>query len=179
MQNKPDSNNSPEEDAGDSASGNNDRHLSRKTVHGDEITMSGDIHGPVVFGRGTINIRQWGGDGATMNDNDHNNAQREELQEKFTEKLEELQRLIVDARRLGELDPSLAEDALVSLQDTVKLVRREKKPPREKVVRKLSYVSDLLDTAVDLFSGSGGVVSVLSKAIPITSFLVKIAARLF
>ncbi len=167
MINKPDSNNSDTDEGKQPG----------MTIHGDNIVINGDVRNGVVVGRGTMNVRYLGGDGATLNgQNDGASQDRDAL---FIEKLEQLHALLEEARKAGELDPSLAEDALVSLEDTVNMLRNDKKPAKGKIVSKLEYIGDIIDTAVDLLGAGGGVATILGRTLPLTSLLVKLATRIF
>jgi|YNPNPStandDraft_1061719.scaffolds.fasta_scaffold84627_2 hypothetical protein len=97
----------------------------------------------------------------------------------FADLLIDLKNLILKAKEAGELGDTLAQQAVATLEEAAELVTKEKKPPKQQLVKKLEFVADLLDAATDLMGASGGISKILMQAAPIAAFLVKLASRLF
>jgi hypothetical protein len=97
----------------------------------------------------------------------------------FADLLVDLKDLILKAKEAGELGDTVAQQAVATLEEAAELITKEKKPPKQQLVKKLEFVADLLDAATDLIGASGGVSKILMQAAPIAAFLVKLALRLF
>jgi len=109
---------------------------------------------------------------------------RAEEQTRFADLLSDLKEIINKAKSAGELDGQLAQQAIDSLSEAAELAQDKQPadPPKKKnaILQKLSFVTDMIDTAVDTFNGAGsGPAKVLLHALPILGLLLKIAARIF
>lgn len=99
--------------------------------------------------------------------------------EEFAKAIVGLKELIVEARDTGQLDESLANKALDNLDETADLVKKDGSASQGQIVRRLQYVADVLDTAVDVFMTNGGAAGVIMHALPIVNLLIKFAGRIF
>lgn len=97
----------------------------------------------------------------------------------FADLLVDLKELIIKAKEAGELGDTVAQQAVATLEEAAELIVKEKKPPKQQIIKKLEFVADLLDAATDLMGASGGISKILVQATPIAAFLVKLALRLF
>lgn len=145
------------------------------SVGGDCISIGGDVGPASNVGRGSVHTDQFAGRDLII----HNGLPREEVEAQFTEEMTKLQSLIVKAFKAGELSERTARKALSHLEETAKLISREEKPPKVEIVRRLQYVANVLDAAVDFLGASGGVAKVLLQAIPVAALLIRLAAQLF
>ena len=144
-----------------------------RPVGGDHIVIHGDVGVGASVGRGSVTANYIVGGDAT-----HNNY-LEDGKTEFSNLMLQLRDLIVQSYKSGEITERAARKAIGSLADTAELVSKEDSPPKKQILGKLQYVADILDTAVDMFSSSGGVASVLLKALPVAALLIKIATRIF
>lgn len=144
-------------------------------IAGDYNVVYGSVGPAVVVGRGTVRAEHIAGNDI----NSLNDKAPPEQAKQFAELMVKLKDLIVEAHRSGELPEKVARKTLKSLAETAEIVSKEHKPPKTQIVRRLEYVADVLDMAVDLFSANGGVAKVLLQAMPIVALLIKIASRIF
>lgn len=171
MQNKLNTNHNDTTDSAENAEFQPDIHVGRDNIH-----ISGRDFTGVVVGGGSINnsraIANQGNATLTSSDSEPQNA------EEFAEAVASLKELIVKARDAGELDKNLADQALAKLSETANLIKKEDRS-KGQIIRRLQYVADILDTAVDLFITNGGVAGVVTHALPIVNLLIKLAGRIF
>lgn len=137
----------------------------------DDYNVSGTMVGSVVGG-GSVHANNIAGGDIVSG------PPRPERLHEFHEALGALRGLIVEAKEAGELTDAVAQKTLSSLDETAKLIQSEGQPPKEQILRRLEYVADALDTAVDMFTASGAA-DVLLRAAPVASLLIKIAGRIF
>jgi hypothetical protein len=140
---------------------------------GDDIDVSGDLSGIIVIGRGRIQANNMAGGDMYLSPEKKRDARA------FADLMVDLKSLLVEAHKAGELDEKIARKALKNLSETAQMVTDEEKPPKSQILRRLQYIQDILDMAVDLFSAEGGPAQTLLKALPIVSMLIKIASRIF
>ncbi len=164
MDDKPDSNLSDPED---------DAERRAYTVGGDYNVVGGSVTGGVV-GRGSARVGYIAG-----NDINLGRSTPAEQAREFSELMVKLKDLIVEAHKSGELSEPIARKALTNLSEAAQMVTKGPKPSKRQVVRRLEYVADVLDMAVDLFTANGGIARVLLQASPVVALLIKIASRLF
>lgn len=107
------------------------------------------------------------------------NASAPEKTQEFTDMLADLKRLILEAQEAGELNEKTAQKAMTSLTEANAFIHKEGKPPKAQIIRRLQYVADVLDAAVDMISASGGVAEILARALPVAALLIKVAGRVF
>lgn len=86
--------------------------------------------------------------------------------------------LITEAKDAGELPDTVAAKAISSLVETTELIKKDEKPPKGQVMRRLQYVADVLEAAVDMFADGDGVASILLRALPIVNLLIRVAGRI-
>ncbi len=179
MNDKPDSNQSkPQEEISSHRQGvpaASDAAQPPPSVGGDHISIGGNVGPASNVGRGSVHIDQFAGHDLII----HNGLPREEAEVQFTEEMTRLRSLIVKAFKAGELSERTARKALGHLEETAKLIAQEEKPPKIEIVRRLQYVADVLDAAVDFLGASGGVAKVLLQAIPVAALLIRLAVQLF
>ncbi|MBN1310857.1 MAG: hypothetical protein JXB30_05495 [Anaerolineae bacterium] len=165
MQDQPNSNpTTPQKDTAASSS-----------VGGDHIVITGNVGPGVNIGRGSATFQNIAG-----NDLITNNGVIADGQTQFTELLDDLKEMILQAKEKGELDGVLAKQAVEQLETAGEMVKKEKKAAKPLLIKKLEAVAELIEAAVEVFTaGDGGVATVLVKALPIAYMLVKLAARIF
>lgn len=140
---------------------------------GDHNVVHGSVGPGSVVGRGSVhaqNIAQ----GDIIIEGDHTDTHAQ-----FAGLLDELEDLIKEAQKAGELDDKRAKEAIDNLETASEMIREEKEPPKSKIMEKLQYVTDVIDAAVDTFSDSQGPAKILLKALPVAALLIKLAARIF
>ncbi|HOA22632.1 MAG TPA: hypothetical protein PK801_03065 [Aggregatilineales bacterium] len=141
-------------------------------VGGDQNIVYGNVTGGVV-GRGTVNATNIAG-------GDVNNGAREAaMPREFADLVSELEQLIVEARDAGEMPKPVAEKALSNLSEAVAIIKKEEKPPKNEIMRRLQYVADVIDAIVDMVTEAGGAAGILLKALPVINLLIKTAGRIF
>jgi hypothetical protein len=140
---------------------------------GDNIVVHGDVKVGGVVGRGSVRADYIAGRDINLSPEKKRDARE------FADLMVELKSLIVKAHKSGELDEKIARKALKNLSETAQMVTDENKPPKSQILRRLQYIQDILDMAVDLFSAEGGPAQILLKALPVVSMLIKIASRIF
>lgn len=154
----------PEDDEDESAPPQNNR--------GGGVNITGNLNGINVIGS-NVQANNMAGRDLHMNP-----QQRREAGE-FADLMVELKALIVEAHKSGELDEKIARKALKNLSETAQMVTEEETPPKSQILRRLQYIQDILDMAVDLFSADSGPAQTLLKALPVINMLIKIASRIF
>lgn len=142
------------------------------SVGGDSVVVYGDVGMGAGLGHANITIKQAAGRDIW---NIGSGSDESEDFSRFAEKMKELRDLIISARNAGELNPTLADEALDNLEQVAELVAEAEAPPRRPLLSKLGYVGDILDTAADMVEDS----TVITRAIPVAALLVKIATRIF
>ncbi|GAB4473545.1 MAG: hypothetical protein Kow00124_12650 [Anaerolineae bacterium] len=167
MDNKPDSNNS-------SDTSSSPPPAPPPPVGGDSIVIQGSVGPGANVGSGSVKADQIAG-----HDVINIGGAGGEEQQRFADKMVELRELIAEARSAGELDTKLADEALANLDEVAQALTTEPKPDKKRLLSKLAYIGDILDTAADLLEASGGVTRVLVRAVPIAALLIKIASRIF
>ncbi len=143
---------------------------------GDHIVITGNIGPGANIGRGSARSTNIAGNDLVIN----NGAVAPANQAQFTDLLSDLRELIVQAQEKGELDEMLARQAVEQLETAADMVKKDKKPDKPILVKKLEAVAEMIQAAVEVFTaGEGGIATILVKALPIAFLLVKLAARLF
>lgn len=143
---------------------------------GDHIVITGSIGPGVSIGRGSVRSTNIAGHDLILN----NGAAVPANQAQFTDLLADLKELIVQAKEKGELDEMLAKQAVEQLETAAEMVKKDKKPDKPILVKKLEAVAEMIQAAVEMFTaGDGGIATILVKALPIAFLLVKLAMRLF
>lgn len=165
MQIQPNSNPEPEKEETDS----------HTPVHvgGDYIRVTGDVGPGAAIGRGSVTAHNIAGGNITTN------GHQEEERAEFTRLLIELKDLVIEAHKSGELNDNAAQKVVKSLFEAAEMATKENKPAKSKIMRKLEYVADVLDAAVDFMGASGGAAKILIKAMPVAALLIKVAGRIF
>jgi hypothetical protein len=142
---------------------------------GDHIVITGNIGAGSNIGRGSLRATHIAG-----NDLIINNGVVAGGQTQFADLLADLKELIVQAKEKGELDDTLAKQAVEQLETAAEMVKKDQKPDKPILIKKLEAVADMIQAAVEMFTaGEGGIATVLVKALPIAAILVKLAMRLF
>lgn len=161
-------------DQPDTNTTDSDQTISRSSyrIGGDNITVNGNVTGGVV-GRGSVYSENIAGDDVNIG------ARTADAPREFAEMMVELKKIIVEARDAGELNERTAEKALNNLVEAAAIVKKEEKPPKNEVVRRLQYVADVIDAAVDMITDAGGAAGILLKALPVANLLIKTAGRIF
>lgn len=144
------------------------------TVGGDYIVISGSVGPAAVVGRGTLQANHIAGGDLTVNGTTITEGERQ-----FADLLAELKELLIRARESGELSDSIAEQAISNLDSAAELVEKEKKPPKSKLLEKLSTAADVLEKAIDVLTPDQGPAKYLLQALPILAMLIQLATRLF
>ena len=164
MDNKPDSNQKlPEK-------GSAPNHASAGRDH---IVITGDVGTGANIGSGIYSADYIaGGDMSVLNGQNPNPEKVE-----FAQRMVELRQTIIEAHKSGEINERVARKVIDNLNETAKLATEETPPPKSAILRKLQYVADILDTAVDMLGDGPG--RVLVRALPIAALLIKIATRIF
>ncbi|MBN1430398.1 MAG: hypothetical protein JXB07_18660 [Anaerolineae bacterium] len=165
MQDLPDTNKStPREDA-----------AAPPSIGGDHIVITGNIGPGVNIGRGSATFQNIAG-----NDLVTNNGLIADSQTQFADLLVDLKDMILQAKEKGELNDSVAKQAVEKLETAADMVKKEKKADKSIIVQKLEAVADMIETATESFSNhDGGIATILVKALPIAYLLVKLASHLF
>lgn len=140
---------------------------------GDNIVVHGDVKVGGVVGRGSVQAENIAGRDIFVG------AKQKRAAREFAELMVELKSLIVEAHKSGELDEKIARKALKNLSETAQMVSSDDAPPKSQILRRLQYVQDILDMAVDLFSADSGPAQTLLRALPVVSMLIKLASRIF
>lgn len=141
---------------------------------GDHIVIYGDVGPGANVGRGSARSDYNAGRDLIIN------GVVAETPDQFADLLAELHGLIQEAQQAGELDEPTAQDVLSSLESATDMIRQETKPVKSKLIKKLQYVADVIDAAVDVFdTQAGGVAKFLLRALPFAALLVKLASRIF
>ena len=142
---------------------------------GDHIVVTGNVGPGASIGRGSVRSTYIAGNDLTVN-----NGAFAQGQTQFTDLLADLKELIVEAKEKGELDSTLAKQAVEQLEAAADMVKKDKKPDKPILIKKLEAVSDMIQAAVEMFTaGEGGIATILVKALPIAAILVKLAMRIF
>jgi len=164
MDNKPDTNEKlPEKDT-------DQGHASAGRDH---IVITGDVGTGANIGSGSYAADYIAGGNMIVNNGQETSPEKAE----FARQMVELRRTIIEAHKSGEINEKVARKVIDNLNDTAKLATEEKPPPKSAILRKLQYVADILDTAVDMLGDGPG--RVLVRALPIAALLIKIATRIF
>jgi hypothetical protein len=142
---------------------------------GDHIVITGNIGPGSNIGSGSVRSTYIAGNDLTIN-----NGTFAQGQTQFSDLLADLKELIVQAKEKGELDATLAKQAVDQLETAAEMVGKDKKPDKPILLKKLEAVAEMIQAAVEVFTaGEGGIATILVKALPIAFLLVKLAARLF
>lgn len=164
MDNKPDSNQKPPE------KGSEPKHASAGRDH---IVITGDVGTGTNIGSGIYSADYIAGGNMTVNNGQMVDPEKAE----FARRMVDLRQTIIEAHKSGEINERVARKVIDNLNETAKLATEEKPPPKSAILRKLQYVADILDTAVDMLGDGPG--RVLVRALPIAALLIKIATRIF
>lgn len=142
---------------------------------GDHIVVAGNVGPGASIGRGSVRSTYIAGNDLTIN-----NGAFAQGQTQFTDLLADLKELLMEAKEKGELDGTLAKQAVEQLEAAADMVKKDKKPDKPILIKKLEAVSDMIQAAVEMFTaGEGGIATILVKALPIAAILVKLAMRIF
>lgn len=142
---------------------------------GDHIVITGNIGPGASIGRGSVQSNHIAGNDLVIN-----NGIVSEGQAQFSDLLADLKDMILQAREKGELNGTLATQAVEQLETAADMVKKKKKEDKPILVQKLEAVADLIEDAVETFSANdGGIATILVKALPIAAILVKLATHLF
>lgn len=141
-------------------------------VGGDQNVVNGQSVIAVVGGSGAIQA-----DKIAIGDI-YGDAAAPSSPAEFAELVSSLADLITEAKNAGELPDTMAAKAISSLVETTELIKKEEKPPKGQIMRRLQYVADVLEAAVDMFSGADGVASILLRALPVVNLLIRVAGRI-
>ena len=145
------------------------------SVGGDHIVITGNVGPGVNIGRGSATFQNIAG-----NDLVTNNGVISDGQTQFTDLLDDLKDMILQAKDKGELDGILAKQAVEQLDTAADMIKKEKKTAKPVLIKKLEAVAEMIEAAVEVFTaGDGGIATILVKALPIAYMLVKLAARIF
>lgn len=148
---------------------------------GDSITIGGNVGPGAAVGSGSsVQARTIAGRDVILNGGADADipAEPEAARVRFTELLAELRQLIAKAREQGEIDGTVAEDVIQTLEQTAKMAEKaDQPPPKSLIQRKLTYVLDLIDQAAEALDG--GVVGILVRAVPVAALLVRLAGHIF
>jgi hypothetical protein len=137
--------------------------------------ITGNIGPGSNIGRGSARSNNIAGNDLVIN-----NGTFAEGQTQFSDLLADLRELIVQAKEKGELDGTLAKQAVEQLETAAEMVKKDKKPDKPILIKKLEAVAEMIQAAVEVFTaGDGGIATILVKALPIAFLLVKLATRLF
>ena len=139
----------------------------------DHIVIQGDVGAGANVGSGINSIDYVAGGDMVVNNGQELAAKESE----FVQHMSELRRYVVEAHKSGEINERVARKVVENLNETAKLATETKPPPKNEILRKLQYVADVLDTAVDMIGNGPG--SILIKALPVAALLIKIATRIF
>jgi hypothetical protein len=140
-------------------------------VRGDQINIGGNVFPGAVVGSGSSQI------GILINGVNIGSGQ-EVTREHFVEMLKQLRSLVARAEQAGELEPRAARQTLKNLEEAVDMATRDK-PPKTRLLAKLTVIADLLDAAASTADLARGAFQWLIKAVPIAAILVELAQRLF
>nr|MBN1228215.1 hypothetical protein [Anaerolineae bacterium] len=141
---------------------------------GRDIYSTGDIGPGSALGNGRVyaqNIAE--GDIVTQGSSD------QDPREEFTTNIDALKTLVIQAYRAGELSEKMARKIVANLTESADLAKNNGKPHKAEILRKLMYVADILDAAIDFLSSTKRGVKILIGAAPIATLLVKIATQIF
>jgi hypothetical protein len=141
-------------------------------VGGDQINIGGNVLPGAVVGSGSSQI------GILINGGLNIGSGQEITREHFVEMLKELRSLVARAEQAGELEPGQARQALKNLEEAVDMATHDK-PPKTRLLAKLTVIADLLDAAASTADLARGALQWLVKAVPVAAILVELAQRLF
>ncbi len=142
---------------------------------GDHIVITGNIGPGSNIGRGSVQSTHIAGNDLVIN-----NGVVAEGQTQFSDLLADLKEMLLQAKDKGELDDTLAKQAVEQLEAAADMVKKEKKADKPVLIKKLEAVADMIQAAVEMFTaGDGGIATILVKALPIAFMLVKLATRIF
>jgi hypothetical protein len=143
------------------------------TIGGDHNVVHGDVRSGVV-GRGTVNGTYFAGNDLIIQQDGSSDEQT-----RFSDLLAELKELIVKARESGEIGVSAAQQVISEIEQASDLVTNEKKPPKNKLVQKLSSASSILEAAAEVLVPDESKAEFLLRAVSIASVLIRLAIRIF
>jgi hypothetical protein len=152
-----------------------DRGNKSVTIGGDHIIVHGNIGPGVVLGGGTVNGTNFAGNDLIINEGASSSTE----QTQFSDLLAELKELIIKARETGEIGVSAAQQVITDIEQASDLVKREKKPPKGRLVQKLSSVSSVLEAAVEVIIPDESNAEFLLRAVSIAAVLIRLAMRVF
>jgi hypothetical protein len=144
------------------------------TIGGDYNVAHGNVGPGSVVGRGTVNGTHFVGNDLIIQQGSSSDEQT-----RFADLLTELQELIVKARESGEIDAAAAQQVISNIEQASDLVKKEKKPPKGKLVAKLSSASSILEAAAEVFIPDESKAGFLLRAVSIAAVLIQLAMRLF
>ena len=142
-------------------------------VGGDYIHITGSVGPGASIGRGSVTAHNIAGGNITTN------GKLQEERAEFTRLILELKDLVLEAHNTGELNDNATQKVVKSLFEAAEMATKESKPAKSKIMRKLEYVADVLDAAVDFLGSRGGAAKILVKAMPVAALLIKVAGRIF
>lgn len=150
-----------------------------RAAGGDSFVIQGGVGPGANIGRGFVQADLIAGGDITMQPG-AGEAAATEQHVKFSALLTDLQELIKQAKEAGEMDLGKAEEVLKTLSEAAEIAGEpSKKPPKNIILEKLSFVSDMLDSAVDMITPDSGPAKILLRAMPLAALLIKIAIRIF
>ena len=138
------------------------------------ISIGGNVGPGSVVGQGSIVADIIAGRDVSLTRGDVEGMSSED----FQGMLDQLQKLIELAQKEGELDKTVAKQALDDVKAAAELAK-ESPPPKRRVLHKLEDVSEILDGASDTIEAAGGVARVLTRTMPFAALLIKLASYLF
>jgi hypothetical protein len=145
------------------------------TIGGDHNVVHGNVGPGAVVGRGTVHGTHFAGHDLIIQQG--SSSTDEETQ--FSDLLVELKELIVKARESGEIGVTAAQQVISDIEQASDLVKKDKKPPKGRLVQKLSSVSSVLEAAVEVVVPDESKAEFLLRAVSIAAVLIRLAMRLF
>ncbi len=145
----------------------------RSSQDSDSIVIYGNVGVGASVGRGSVNAEQIAGNDLIVNGTMIDN------QGQFADLLENLKEMMIKAKEIGELPVQLAHDVIQEIDSAQDLVKDEKKPPKETLIKKLQNVVEMLDNVLETVSESRSPAAILIKAVPFAMTLIRIATQLF
>lgn len=97
----------------------------------------------------------------------------------FVEMLHDLRVLLQQAQDKGELNPSLAKQAIHNVDSAAQMVGQDKKPPKSELIKRLESVVQVIDAGLEMVTQQGTIGSLLLKALPVAVMLLKLATKIF
>lgn len=141
---------------------------------GDSFVVYGNVGPGAVVGRGSVNADQIAGGDLIIN-----GAVVSENQGQFADLLEQVKDLILQAKAAGEMSDPLAQEAIEELESAKEIVKQDKNPPKETLIKKLRRVAETIDNALEALDDSKTPAAMLVKALPFVALLIRLAAQIF